>query len=150
MALSYVSQIWCMNKNRHTQITLFRTFSFRNLDYKVSCWYDYNSSDFIYKTSHFAVTNKTEVVHKDQFWQPPPMTKLWNGTEKTFTCRPYACSMSILHIGQVLCSKSHGSTQDLWNTCLQDRQVSSTQMQPVLYVETVECGRMPLAKLHVS
>ena len=44
-----------------------------------------------------------------------------NNRTETLTCRPKAFSMSILQIGQLRCSMSHGSMQDLWNTCLQHK-----------------------------
>ena len=67
---------------------------------------------------------------------------------QTFTCRPKAFNMSILHIGQLRCSISHGSMHDLWNTCLQHNDNTSQCMTHTDSVDKCALHRWSCQSFH--
>lgn len=61
--------------------------------------------------------------------------------------------MSILHIGHVRWSSNHGSTQLLWNVCLQVKITCLSRKENIsnnLYEKKVKCVKRSIIKLGIE
>lgn len=81
------------------------------------CWVNRFKHDFMKQAFHFIAKKKNLKNCLLKRWKPSRLTAM-----------PRALRMFILHIGHVRWSSSHGSTQLLWNKCLQrNERNKSTQ-----------------------